>query len=95
MTPTEKQMAEELRPFVVDACADIIRKIVPDHADVDLTDEVDFKNDFPLDSYDRIEILLEIEKRYDINIDLDRGFPATFGELVALAMELRLVNAIT
>jgi acyl carrier protein len=51
--------------------SDLIKQIIHEKSGIDiakLTDEADFKDDLGIDSLDLIELRMEIEKRFSVNM---------------------------
>ena len=60
-----RQMApEEIRTAIIDILADI----APDEDLSDLKDEVDFRDQLELDSMDFLDIVMELRKRYRVQV---------------------------
>ena len=55
---------EEIREAIIDILADI----APDEDLTDLKDEVDFRDQLELDSMDFLDIVMELRKRYRVQV---------------------------
>ena len=51
-----------------DVIIDILSDIAPDEDLSDLKDEVDFRDQLELDSMDFLDIVMELRKRYSVNV---------------------------
>lgn len=65
-----------------------LRKAVADHLGVEIekvTDEAEFRDDLGCDELDKVELVIEVEERFGIDIDDDEiELMVTFGDLVKL-----------
>ena len=55
---------EEIKIVILDILADI----APDEDLTDLKDEIDFREQLELDSMDFLDIVMELRKRYSVNV---------------------------
>ena len=55
---------EEIRNVIIDILSDI----APDEDLTDLKDEIDFREQLELDSMDFLDIVMELRKRYSVNV---------------------------
>ena len=55
---------EEIKDVIIDILSDI----APDEDLTDLKDEIDFREQLELDSMDFLDIVMELRKRYSVNV---------------------------
>ena len=73
---------EEIRNVIID----ILNDIAPDEDLSDLNDSVDFRDQLELDSMDFLDIVMELRKRYSVNVPEEGlstiGFDGQHGQIL-------------
>ena len=74
-------------PEIKDAVTDILADIAPDEDLSDLKDDIPFRDQLELDSMDFLDIVMELRKRYRIQIP-EEDYP----ELISMASTVKYLE---